>query len=129
MKTLLLTLLVSVAVVGFSFAENAVPKAKSVAPGKVVSAAKVSMVKVKMVRGTVESVDTAKNTIKVKTGKGEAKEMTVAADASLTNGKAKVGLADVAAGESVLVSFEMKDGAMEAKSIKVLPAKKKAAAK
>jgi hypothetical protein len=128
MRTLLLTLLVSVAAVGFSFAENVAPKAKSAATGKRIGAAKVSKAKDLTVRGTVESVGVAANTIKVKTGKGAAKEIMVA-NATMTKGEKEIRITDVAVGASVIVQCVQKDGSMKAKSVKVLPAKKKAAAK
>jgi hypothetical protein len=131
MRTLLLTLLVSAAAVGFSFAEEAAPNAKAAAPKTVKSAkaskaAKVSKKRDLTVKGTVESVGVAANTIKVKSGKGEAEEIMVG-NAPITKGDKAIGITDVAVGASVIVELTKKDGPMKAKSVKVLTAKKKAA--
>jgi hypothetical protein len=138
MRTLLLTLLVSVAAVGFSFAEEAAPNAQAAAPKAVKSAkaskaAKVSKKKALTVKGTVESVGVAANTIKVKAGKGAAEEIMVG-NAPITKGDKVIGITDVSVGASVVVDLVQKEGAMKAKSVKVLTAKapkakKKAAAK
>jgi hypothetical protein len=134
MKKLLLTLLVSVAAVGFSFAEEAAPNAQAAAPKahKALKVSKASKSKDLTLKGTVESVGVAANTIKVKSGKGAAQEIRVG-NALMTKGEKKIGVTEVAVGDSVIVEFVQKDGNVKTKSIKVLTAKvptaKKKAAK
>jgi hypothetical protein len=105
----------------FLFAQE--PAAPAAAPAKAGKAAKKEAVKV--ISGTVVSVDAVANTIIVKTKKAE-DTLSVEAGAKILSGKKEVALADIKTDAPVTVKCKMVDGKKVAVSIteKVAPAAK-----
>ena len=96
-------------------------------PAALVSAAPKKAAKTAMNKssGKVETVDAAMGKLSVKDKKGTVKEFTIGTDVKITRGGKTISLPEIAAGDTVTVSYSGTAAAPEVKGILVAKAKKK----